>query len=60
MAQVRGGVYVAARAALETVHGAAGGKLAVAAAGRLDMWGHNMMQEQGAFGADASDGEGRD
>jgi len=41
-------------------YGDAGRRLAAAAAGRQDMWGHNMMQEQGAFGADADDGEGRD
>ena len=36
--------------------GAAGRDLAKAANGRLDMQGHNMMQENVAFGDDADDG----
>ena len=36
--------------------GAAGRDLAKAMNGRLDMQGHNMMQEQVAFGDDADDG----
>jgi len=37
-------------------YGAAGRDLAKATNGRLDMQGHNMMQEQVAFGDDADDG----
>ena len=37
-------------------YGAAGRELAKATNGRLDMQGHNMMQEQVAFGDDADDG----
>ena len=39
--------------------GDAGAEVAIAACGKLDMEGHNMMQEQGAFGTDDPD-EGRD
>ena len=37
-------------------YGATGRDLAKAMNGRLDMQGHNMMQEQVAFGDDADDG----
>jgi len=53
-------LYLASRAALEKEYGEAAVPFAMATAGRQDMWGHNMMQEQGAFGADPADGEGRD
>lgn len=58
--QVRQALYAAAAAELGEAHGEAGLALAAAEAGRRDMWGHNLMQEQGAFGADPTDGEGRD
>jgi len=57
--QVRRQLAVAERAALEERHGDAGAEVAIAACGKLDMEGHNMMQEQGAFGTDDPD-EGRD
>ena len=44
-------------ARLGEVHGAAGAAMAASAAGRLDMMGHNMMQETKGFGSGADDGE---
>ena len=58
---MRAALYSSSRASLDGRFGPEGARLATAAAGRLDMWGHNMMQEQGAFGDEsAADGEGRD
>ena len=56
--QVRQLVASTTARALEDRYGEAGRALATADAGRLDMMGHNMMQEQKGFGSDES--EGRD
>ena len=56
--QVRQLVASTTARALEDRYGEAGRALATADAGRLDMMGHNMMQEQTGFGSDES--EGRD
>ena len=44
-------------ARLTEMHGAGGGAMAAHAAGRLDMMGHNMMQESTGFGSKGDDGE---
>ena len=54
--QVRQATTSARVAELGERYGAAGRALATKAAGRLDMMGHNMMQEQKGFGDDAEDG----
>lgn len=58
--QLRAALYAAAARELGARYGAAGLALAAAEQGRQDMWGHNLMQEQSAFGHDGADGEGRD
>ena len=54
--QVRQAVAATRVGILGEKFGAAGRDLAKAANGRLDMQGHNMMQENVAFGDDADDG----
>ena len=54
--QVRQAVAAKRVSILGERFGAAGRDLAKAMNGRLDMQGHNMMQEQVAFGDDADDG----
>ena len=54
--QVRQAVAAKRVSLLGERFGAAGRDLAKAMNGRLDMQGHNMMQEQVAFGDDADDG----
>lgn len=56
---VRQYVVRAHGARLATRHGDAGIEMALAAAGRLDMMGHNMMQENAGFGS-GQDDDGRD
>ena len=54
--QVRQAVAAKRVSILGERFGAVGRDLAKAMNGRLDMQGHNMMQEQVAFGDDADDG----
>ena len=56
--QIRQTVSLASGQAMRARFGAAGLALAQDADGRLDMAGHNLMQEQGGFGSDPD--EGRD